>query len=172
MKNLLSNILIVFMLTAFDANASDQGLENCIAAIKAAKPGYIIKLEKLKMSGKGIYEIEIADVNKGEWEFLCEADSGKIIEKEAEVADANSETFKKNLKVSEEEAAKIALKAYPGKIEEVEYEVEDNGDSSFEFDIVNNKGVETKVEIDAATGKITDTAIEEWEAGEEPDEKR
>jgi hypothetical protein len=29
-----------------------------------------------------------------------------------------------------------------------------------------------KVEVDAATGKIIETATEEWEAGEEAEEKR
>ena len=124
------------------------------------------------MAGKAVYEIEVADVNRGEWEFLCEADTGKIIEKESEVTDAKSESFKKNMKVTEQDAAATALKAYPGKIEEVEYEIEENGDSSYEFDIMSDKGIETKVEVDAATGKIIETAVEEWEAGEETEERR
>jgi uncharacterized membrane protein YkoI len=162
-------VLSHFSLTSW---ALDQGLDTCINSVKQLKPGYILKLEKLNMAGKAIYEIEVADINRGEWEFLCEADSGKIIEKESEVTDPNSQVFKKNLKMTEQDAAKIALEAYPGKIEEVEYEVEENGGSSYEFDIVSEQGVETKVEVDAATGKIIETAVEEWEAGEEADEKR
>lgn len=69
------------------------------------------------------------------------------------------------MKVTEEDAAKTALSAYPGVIEE-------NGDASYEFDIVNDKGVETKVEVDASSGKIIEVAIEEWEIGEEKDEQR
>ena len=152
--------------------ALDQGLDTCINSAKQSKPGYIIKLEKLNMAGKAVYEIEIADVNRGEWEFLCEADTGKIIEKESEVTDAKSPAFKKNMKVSEKDAAATALKAYPGKIEEVEYEIEENGGSSYEFDIMSDKGIETKVEVDAATGKIIETAVEDWEAGEETEERR
>lgn len=76
------------------------------------------------------------------------------------------------MKVTEEDAKATALKAYPGVIEEVEYEIEANGDASYEFDIVNSKGVETKVEVDATTGKIIEVAIEEWEIGEETDERR
>jgi uncharacterized membrane protein YkoI len=173
MKNITLRFL--FISTIVFANTiclAETGLDACIQSIKTLKPGFIIKLEKLNMNGKGVYEIEIGDVNKGEWEFLCEADSGKIIEKEAEVTNPNSPAFKKNAKLSEDEASKIALKAYPGKIEEVEYEVEDNGGSSYEFDIVGKNGVETKVEVDAASGKIIETAIEDWEAGEETDEKR
>jgi uncharacterized membrane protein YkoI len=147
-------------------------LDACIKVVKQSKPGYIIKLEKLNVAGKGVYEIEVADVNRGEWEFMCEANTGKIIEQESEVTDAKSQAFKKNVKVTEEDAGAIALKSNPGKIQEVEYEVEDNGGSSYEFDIINDKGVETKVEVDAATGKIIETAIEDWEAGEESDEQR
>ena len=103
---------------------------------------------------------------------MCDADSGKITEKESEVTSSNSQAFKKNLKVSLKEAEVIALKSYPGKIREVEYEVEENGASSYEIDIVNDKGIQTKVEVDAATGNIIESAIEEWEIGEEPSQTR
>jgi uncharacterized membrane protein YkoI len=167
--------LSTFLILSFFSMASwalDQGLDTCINSVKQSKPGYILKLEKLNMAGKAVYEIEVADVNRGEWEFLCEADTGKIIEMESEVTDANSQAFKKNVKVTEEDAAATALKAYPGKIEEVEYEIEKNGGSSYEFDIMSDKGIETKVEVDAATGKIIETAVEDWEAGEETEERR
>ncbi|WP_445368412.1 PepSY domain-containing protein [Methylomonas sp. BW4-1] len=159
------------MLSA-NALAADQGLENCIQAVKKEKAGELVKLEKLNVAGKGAYELELRDNNRQEWEYMCDADSGKLTEKESEVADPNSQAFKKNVKITEEDAAAIALKANPGKIEEVEYEVEENGGSSYEFDIVNDKGLETKIEVDAASGKIIETATEEWEIGEEADEKR
>lgn len=166
------SIALVLSFFSISSRALDQGLDTCINSAKQSKPGYILKLEKLNMAGKAVYEIEVADVNRGEWEFLCEAETGKIIEKESEVTDVKDQAFKKNMKVNEKDAAAIALKAYPGKIEEVEYEIEDNGDSSYEFDIVDAKGGETKVEVDAATGKIIETATETWEAGEETDERR
>lgn len=157
---------------SLNASAVDQGLENCIQAVKKEKSGDLIKLEKLNVSGKGVYELELRDANRQEWEFMCDADSGKLTERESEVSDPNSQAFKKNVKVTEEDAAAIALKANPGTIEEVEYEVEENGASSYEFDIVNDKGVETKIEVDAASGKIIETATEEWEIGEETEERR
>lgn len=152
--------------------AADQGLESCVQAVKKEKAGELVKLEKLSVAGKGMYELELRDNNRQEWEFMCDADSGKLTEKESEVADPNSQAFKKNVKITEEDASAIALKANPGTIQEVEYEVEENGGSSYEFDIVNEKNLETKVEVDAASGKIIETAIEEWEIGEEIDEKR
>lgn len=159
-------------LFSIQALAADQALENCIQAVKKEKAGDLIKLEKLNVAGKGAYELEVSDNNRQEWEFMCDADSGKLTEKESEVKDPDSQAFKKNVKVTEEDAAAIALKATPGTIKEVEYEIEDNGASSYEFDIVNDKGVETKVEVDAASGKIIETAVEEWEIGQEADEKR
>ncbi|MDD1622943.1 MAG: PepSY domain-containing protein [Methylococcaceae bacterium] len=172
-KNVLSIAISVALgLLAGNSYAADQGLESCVQAVKKEKAGEFVKLEKLNVAGKGVYELEISDANRNEWEFMCDADSGKITEKESEVADANSLAFKKNVKVTEEDAAAVALKAAPGTIQEVEYEVEENGGSSYEFDIVNDKGVETKIEVDAATGKVIETAIEEWEIGEESDEKR
>ncbi len=174
MKKSVLQIAILTGLGLFSihAMAADQGLENCIQAVKKEKAGELIKLEKLNVAGKGAYELEVSDNNHQEWEFMCDADSGKLTEKESEVSDPNSQAFKKNVKVTEEDAIAIALKTNPGTIQEVEYEVEDNGASSYEFDIVSDKGVETKVEVDAASGKIIETAIEEWEIGEEADEKR
>jgi len=172
-KMMITSLLTVGIVSlAGNVAAADQGLESCIAAIQKQKTGDMIKLEKLDVAGKPFYEFEIKDKNGFEWEFMCDADSGKVTETESEVTSPNSAAFKKNMKVTEEDAAAIALKAHPGVIEEVEYEVEASGDATYEFDIVSDKGIETKVEVDAATGKIIETATELWEIGVEPDEKR
>ncbi len=152
--------------------AATQSMDTCIAAIQKQQPGELVKLEKLNVSGKSLYEFEIKDSKGNEWEFICDVETGKITETEGEAESADSEAFKKNMKISEKEAAAIALKAHPGKIVEVEYEIESNGDASYEFDIVNEKGTETKVEVNAANGKIIEVSTEEWEIGEEADEKR
>jgi len=169
---MINGALMIAIGATFSVHAADQGIEKCITAIQKQKTGELVKLEKLNADGKAVYEFELEDANGFEWEFMCDVNSGKIIETESEVSSVNSLAFKNKMKVTEEDAKTIALKAYPGVIEEVEYEIEDNGDATYEFDIVNSKGVETKVEVDAATGKIIEVAIEEWEIGEEADEKR
>jgi len=171
-KTLLNSAIILALSTSINVQAADQGIENCIAAVEKQKSGNIVTLEKLKVADKSIYEIEVKDANGFEWEFMCDVNSGKIIEMESEVSSVNSLAFKSKMRVTEEDAATIALKVYPGIIEEVEYEIEENGDATYEFDIVNNQGVETKVEVDATTGKIIEVAIEEWEIGVEAEERR
>lgn len=171
-KTLLSIASILAMGLSVNVQAADNGIEKCIAAIKKQKEGDIVTLEKLNLSGKAVYEFEIKDANGFEWEFMCDVETGKVFETESEVSSVNSLAFKSKMRVTEEDAAAIALKAYPGVIEEVEYEIEENGDASYEFDIIDAKGTETKVEVDAATGKIIEVAIEEWEIGEETDERR
>ncbi|WP_031433382.1 PepSY domain-containing protein [Methylomarinum vadi] len=171
-KKFIGSVIILAAVSTGQVLASDQALEICIAAAQQQKAGEMLKLEKLKMDGKAMYELEIRDANGFEWEFMCDANSGKITETESEVRSVESKAFKSKMKVTEEDAAAIALKAYPGVIEEVEYEIESNGDASYEFDIVNDKGVETKVEVDAASGKIIEVSTEEWEIGEEADERR
>jgi len=172
MKKVMLSAIILSSAAVFNAQAADEGLEKCIAAAQAIKKGEMLKLEKLNVGGKPMYELEIRDAQGMEWEFMCDANSGKITEQESEVGDADDKQFKSKMKVSEKEAADIALKAHPGKIQEVEFEIEENGDASYEFDIVDDKGVETKVEVDAATGKIIETSTEEWEIGEEKEERR
>lgn len=171
-KTILNSALILAIGSTFSVYAADEGIEKCIAEVQKQKTGDLVTLEKLNVDGKAVYEIELKDANGFEWEFMCDVESGKIFETESEVSSADSLAFKSKMKVTEDDAKATALKAYPGVIEEVEYEIEANGDASYEFDIVNSKGVETKVEVDAATGKIIEVAVEEWEVGEEPDEKR
>jgi len=169
----LTSVLALGLATSASSYAAaDQTIDNCIAAIQKQKPGEFIKLEKLNVAGKPFYEIEMKDAKGVEWEFMCDAKTGKITETESEANSADDEAFKKNLKVTEKEAIAIALKAHPGTVQEVEYEIEENGDASYELDIVNDKGVETKVEVNAANGKIIEVSTEEWEFGEEADEKR
>ncbi|MCF6204379.1 MAG: PepSY domain-containing protein [Methylococcaceae bacterium] len=167
-----SSSIVLILSSLFTAQAADQGLESCISAVQKQKTGEFLTLEKLNVSGKAVYELEIKDPNGFEWEYMCDANTGKIFETESEVSSADSLAFKSKMVVTEDDAKAIALKAHPGVIEEVEYEIEEDGSASYEFDIVNDKGVETKVEVDAATGKIIEVAIEEWEIGEEADERR
>ncbi len=169
---ILSSALIIAACSTVNAYATDKGIEKCIASIQKQKQGDLIKLEKLNSAGKAIYEFELRDANGFEWEFMCDVNSGKIFEIESEVSSADSIAFKRKMRVTEDDAKAIALKAYPGVIQEVEYEIENNGDPTYEFDIVNRKGVETKVEVNAITGKIIEVSIEEWEIGLEGAERR
>ena len=169
-----TKILLTLVLSSLASvtYANDSGINGCMAAVQKQQTGDVIKLEKLKVDDKTVYELEVKDSKGAEYEFMCDAKTGNIIEKETEAQSANDEAFKKLAKVTEEDAKATALKAHAGKITEVEYEIEDNGNPSYEFDIVDDKNVETKVEVDATSGKIIETATEVWEIGEETDEKR
>lgn len=156
------------------AQADKDHLDQCLQQAAAIKPGEFLKLEYLNPSHEGIpsYEIEIAGTDGREWEFLCDRRSGQIYEMEQEVDSASHELFTRHMKVDEKAAAATVLELYPGEIAEVEYEIEANGDASYEFDVVNQDGLELKVEVDAASGDIIEVHVEQWEIGEERDEKR
>jgi uncharacterized membrane protein YkoI len=171
-KTTLTCVLALGLATSAASYAAGQSIDSCVAAVQKQKTGELIKLEKLNVAGKPFYELEIKDSKGGEWEFMCDAKTGKITETESEVSSADDEAFKKNAKVTEQEAIAIALKVHPGNVQEVEYEIEANGDASYELDIVNDKGHETKVEVNAANGKIIEVSKEEWEIGEEANAKR
>jgi uncharacterized membrane protein YkoI len=164
--------IAAFVAFPFTVMAGSNGIDKCIESVQKVKKGDIIKLESLDMQGKSIYEIEVVDENGFEWEFMCDAETGKIIETEREASSPDSKDFKAKAKITEEDALKIALKAYPGIVEEVEYEIEANNDPTYEIDIMGENGVETKVEVDAVTGKIIEVYTEKWEIGVEEDETR
>jgi len=101
---------------------------------------------------------------------MCDISKGTIFEVEREVKSTSDPLFKKNMKISEDEARKVALAIYPGTIVHTEYEIEFNGAAAYEFDIANKEGATFKVEVDAKTGEITEVAIEKWDIGRETDE--
>ncbi|MEY3288524.1 MAG: hypothetical protein RLZZ419_766 [Pseudomonadota bacterium] len=171
-KTTLIYVLALGLTISASSYAAGQSIDSCVVAAQKKKSGELIKLEKLNVAGKPFYELEIKDSKGAEWEFMCDAKTGKITEMESEVSRADDDVFKRNLKITEQEAIAIALKAYPGTVKEVEYEIEANSDASYELDIVNDKGSETKVEVNAANGKIIEVSKEEWEVGEEANAKR
>lgn len=152
---------------------ADQPLETCLASAQAIQAGDFLKLEYLDPSAEGMpaYEIELRAASGREWEFMCDAATGTIFEIEQEVQSGEDPLFKAGARVSLDEAMETVLKLYPGEIEEVEYEIEANGDATYEMDVVDGEGAEFKIEVDAATGAIIEVAIEQWEIGEEADER-
>jgi uncharacterized membrane protein YkoI len=151
----------------FTMPRTEVGMESCLQAAQARLDGEAVKLELKTERGSPVYEVEIAGKDKT-MEFECDALTGKIVEEEEEVKDAEVPQFRAKAKVSLAEAQKIALKAHPGKIVETEFEIEANGDASYEFDIATADGKEVKVEVDAATGKIVEDDEEEiYQIGQE-----
>lgn len=148
------------------------GLEKCLHAASAVRPGQFAKVEYLSVTDEGgtAYEIEVAASNGTDWEFECD-DRGRIIEMEQEVDSAKHPLFAAKMKVDEATARATALRLYPGTIDEVEYEIEMNGDASYEFDVIDEFGVEFKIEIDATTGDVVEVQVESWEIGIEDQEK-
>ena len=142
-------------------------IEKCVQAALKVKPGMIVKSE-LKIEKKvPMYEFDIETADGKAWDVECDANTGKIVEVEEEVKDAEDAQFKAKAKVSEADARKTALEAYPGEIIEVEYEIEPDGAASYEFDIKTKDGKEMKVEVDATSGKIVEANSEIYQIGKE-----
>jgi uncharacterized membrane protein YkoI len=140
-------------------------LDVCVDAVMATKKGKIVKLEGKTEQGVHIYEFDVRGDDGEQYDIECDAAAGKIVEIETEVASAKDPRFAAKAKVSQAEAEKTALAAYPGTITEVEFEIEPNGDASYEFDILMADGKEMKVEVDAATGQIVEANAELYQIG-------
>lgn len=158
---ILQPVCLSLIFLASTAMAEAQQFERCMQAALKRQPGHIIKVEGKTEQGKSIYEFDIRARNLIE----CDAESGKIIEIEQEVAQTSHPLFAARKKISESEAKAIALKRYPGTINEIEYEIEEDSAASYEFDIVDNDGKEMKVEVDASSGKIVEANQEHWQIG-------
>lgn len=168
MKCLTPVLALCFLLTAAAVEAADAHvgrMETCMNAALARHPGRVISLEAEIEKGKPIYEFDIQGEDGKEWEVECDARSGKVLEEEHEVADANDPEFKAKSKITEAEARKTALERRPGEVVEVEYAIEADGNPSYEFDIKAPDGTEWEVEIDAVTGKVLEVEREVYQIG-------
>jgi uncharacterized membrane protein YkoI len=170
--SLLTILGVIFFSPSGMAGRHHGDLDSCLRAASQIKQGFYVKLEYLTLTSRGVkaYEIEIQDSQGIQWELMCEISKGTIFEVEREVKSTSDPLFKKNMKISEDEARKVALAIYPGAIVHTEYEIEFNGAAAYEFDIANKEGATFKVEVDAKTGEITEVAIEKWDIGRETDE--
>jgi uncharacterized membrane protein YkoI len=141
-------------------------IEKCLTAALKEKTGTVVKAE-LKIEGKvPVYEFDIETPDGKAWDIEVSTLTGKVTEAEQEVKNADDPLFKSKLKVTEIEAKKTALEAFPGEIVETEYEIEADGAASYEFDITTKNG-EMKTEVDATTGKIVEHSKEIYQIGKE-----
>jgi len=174
-KMTLINILVAsaFAATATIANADFKmpktkvSMEKCLKAALAKYPGTVETMEMELSNGKPQYEFDIVLADGTEKEVEVSAITGKIIEVETEVAEANVAAFKDKAKVSQADAEKAALAAFSGKVVETEFSIEDDGAPSYEFDIVTADGKEFEVEVDAVTGKVLENEVEVYQIGKE-----
>ncbi|MDR0136896.1 PepSY domain-containing protein [Metabacillus idriensis] len=124
--------------------------------------GSISEMELERESGVWVYDIEVKSGGK-DYDFYVNADSGEISKKKQDKNqdddsdDSNIDS--KKVKISLEEATKIALKEAKGTVEEAELENED-GKAVYSFEIQGENGKEAEVEISAETGNVLKT---EWE---------
>jgi uncharacterized membrane protein YkoI len=153
--------LLVSTFAYAGGSAFNGKMETCMKAALAKHPGEVLTLEAEISEGKPQYEFDIKGKDGKEWEVECLAKTGKIIEEEIEVANAEDPAFKAKAKITLEEAKQIALAKFPGEIVETEFSIESNGSPSYEFDIKTKDGKEMEVEVDAVTGKLEENAEEE-----------
>lgn len=143
------------------------GMEHCLHAALTEKNGGVVKVELKIENNIPTYEFDIETPDGKAWDIECNTETGKISEIEEEVKSSADPLFKAKMKVTEEEARKIALAAHAGEIVEVEYEIQADGAAFYEFDIKTKDGKEMKVEVDSATGKIDDADNELYQIGKE-----
>lgn len=174
-KTTMMHVLIAtaFGMTATIANADFKmpktkvSMEKCLKAALVKVPGTVETMEMEISNGKPQYEFDIVTADGTEKEVEVSALTGKVIETETEVADANVPAFKDKAKVTQADAEKAALAAFAGNVVESEFSIEDDGTPSYEFDIVMADGKEIEVEVDAVTGKVLEHETEVYQIGKE-----
>lgn len=175
---MIASVLAVGLIGAVGYSASatyekaNVEQEDVVRIIEDKYDGHIKEIELEKDDGKQKYEVEYTKGNR-EYEVEIDANDGKVIKEEVEVAhqhhanhkDDNREpektpknTNKNNGYISTQKASEIAQQKYPGHIEEVELD-DNDGRRIYEIEIETKRG-EVELEIDAKTGEIIDV---EWD---------
>jgi len=170
MKQYLIPAIVVatFLSPAADAAGKfpEGNFERAMRAALAKHPGEVLTVEAELDKGKPQYEFDIKGADGKEWEVEVDAKSGRMIEDEQEVANADDPVFKSKAKITQDEAKKIALAKYPGELVESEFSLESDGTPVYEFDIKSKNGKEWEVEVNAVTGKLSEDPEEEvWQIG-------
>jgi len=161
-------LVITALFATSPALAADKFTGKFETALKSAlakQPGEAISVEAELDNGKAIYEFDIKSADGKEWEVEVDAKTGKVLEVNFEVVDANDPAFKAKAKITVEEAKKIALALHAGEIVESEFKIEADGNPSYEFDIKTKDGKEWEVEVDAVTGKVVGNQEEVYQIG-------
>lgn len=143
-------------------------MQACLTTVLAKYPGEALQVVLKKEGKETVWEFEIETKDGKWWDVECSGETGKIVETEERVRNADAPAFKAKLKVSEEAAKKTALAKYPGEIERTEYEIESDGKASYEFDIKLRAGGDMRVEVDATSGAIVEASREYVEVGRLP----
>ncbi|MBD1383555.1 PepSY domain-containing protein [Metabacillus arenae] len=132
-------------------------------ALNKTNGGTISELETEKDDRAAKYEIEVHKDGK-EFSLDILKENGEIVKFEEDDRDNNDDDDRdeddneeqvqsSNVKVSSEEAVKIALKKVPGTVNEVELD-EDDGFYVYEIEIDSDKNEKADVDINAENGKV------------------
>ncbi len=167
--------LCLGLLVSMGVYAADYGrfsydspyYQACEMSVLTIRAGHIIKVELKLEAGRAVYEFNVRSRDNRDWDVSCDAKTAEVIELEEEVPSVKHPLFSSKQQVSEKQARRTALDAWPGYIIEIEYEIEEDGAASYEFDIHTNKGAEMKVEVDATSGLIVEANEELWQEGYE-----
>jgi uncharacterized membrane protein YkoI len=173
MKKIILALSVAGSLNTFAAHTEDDikkvltsDLDKCFIEVHKKYEGHIVSLEREVEDGQAVYEFDVKTKDGKELEIECNVATTELSDEEVEVA-KDDKKFTSTVKISAEEAEKIALENTPGKVTEREYAFE--GDLPvYEFDIYSEKiGHEVEVEINGVTGEVMETEIEIYDIGED-----
>jgi len=124
-------------------NVSKEEAEK-IASEKTNKTVEEVELEA-NAEGEAVYQVEfLEETEQDDDELYINADTGDVITKE---------TMQKNIKITEEQAKKAALKKAAGTVTEIELD-EEAGKYHYDIEITQKNGQDIELEISAETGEV------------------
>lgn len=145
-----------------EKTAEEQNLkisyEKAKEIVLKEKKGSISEMELEQEAVGWVYEAEVKSKGK-EYDYKINADTGEVTKMHEDDSNDDGKVNQNQVKVTMEEAKKIALKEVKGEVNEAELE-NDDGQAVYKFEIRTEDGREAEVEISAESGETVKT---EWE---------
>jgi hypothetical protein len=137
------------------AQASDntEGLDPCLAAALAARPGVVTRWEVEDGTGRG-FAIEVVTENGGLWRLTCPPGANELRGSERATGMRDYAAITGRAQVSESVARDMVRAYYPGRFISMEYQFTWRGGAVYDYQVITPDDRQASVEVDAASGRI------------------
>jgi hypothetical protein len=135
------------------ADDSTEGLNPCLDAAHAARPGVVVHWEVEDGTGRG-FLIEMVAHDGSLWRLTCDPTTGALGRNERATGYQDFKVLSARTKVPEARARRNVHQYFPGRFIDMQVSYTWRGGAIYEYDLITADDREGKVAVDAATGRI------------------
>lgn len=145
--------------TAARASDNTEGLDGCLAAALATRPGMVSAWEVEDGTGRG-FAIELVARDGSVWALTCRPSTSELRASQRAVGARDYDTLSGRAQIGEGGARNVVRAYYPGRFIRMDYRLTWRGGAIYEYEVVTADDRLATIEVDAASGRILRTRSE------------